>query len=406
MHPIAEWELDDDARDVDFGLSDLEGEELHELLAALRSRHRVAPVISFGQPVWMIVGFDELKSFCRRDDEFPGGASYAMNTEPACGRTFISMEGSEHDLYRQLATPAFRSRPVQVFIDEDLPVLVHEVVDRFAGRGEADLVAQFTGILPFSAISRKLGLPYESEDDQRRWSRDMLAATWDPEGAARAQQEFTEFLEPVVAQHRREPGDDVISHLLASEYKGVRMTDEEVLSHVRLLYATGATTTQDGIGNLLSTLLHRPAILERVRENRELVPAAVHEVLRYEPPVANTPRYATYAGVIGDIAVPAGAHLLQGFAAANRDPAQFDAPDTFDIDRGEETDIITFGFGRKFCPGYHLARRQMATALNVLLDRLPGLRLGDATGSIPRGSVLRGPEKLLVRWDVDSGEPR
>jgi cytochrome P450 len=127
-------------------------------MADLRSRHRVAPVLVFGQPAWLVLGFDELKDFCRRDADFPGGASYAANVEHTVGRTFISMDGAEHDVYRQLAMPAFRSRPIARYVDQGLVPLVHEVVDRFAGRGEVDLVDAFTGVLPFWSISRKLGL--------------------------------------------------------------------------------------------------------------------------------------------------------------------------------------------------------------------------------------------------------
>ena len=111
LDEVTAWEIDPAVAHVDFATDPLEGDEYHRVLADLRSRHRVAPVRVFGQQAWLVVGFHELKDFCRRDAEFPGGAAYAMNTEPVVGRTFMSMEGSDHDVYRQLATPAFRSRP-------------------------------------------------------------------------------------------------------------------------------------------------------------------------------------------------------------------------------------------------------------------------------------------------------
>jgi cytochrome P450 len=392
------WELDPAAADVDLATAELEGEAYHALMADLRSRHRVAPVVVFGQPAWLVLGFDELKDFCRRDADFPGGVSYAVNTEPIVGRTFISMDGAEHDVYRQLAMPAFRSRPISRYVDEGLVPLVHEVLDRFADRGEADLVEAFTGVLPFWSISRKLGLPYGSEEDQRRWSRDMLQLGWDPDGARRAADEFTAFMLPILEERRAHPQDDVLSHLLSAEYKGVRLDDDDIVSHVRLIYAVGATTTQDGLGNVLSTLLHRPAALARVAADRSLVPAAVHEMLRFEPPVPMNPRIATDPGRIGDVVVPAGANVMMGIAGANRDPRAFERPDEFDLDR-RETDVMTFGFGPKFCPGYHLARAQIAAGLDAVLARLPGLRLVDPEGSLPRGAILRAPAALHVAWD-------
>jgi cytochrome P450 len=284
-------------------------------------------------------------------------------------------------------------------VETDLEPLVHEVVDRFADRAEGDLVDLFTAVLPFLSISRKLGLPYGSEDDQRRWSRDMLALTWDPEGARRAAAEFTAIVLPMLEERRRNPSDDVLTHLLTAEYKGVRLDDDEIVSHVRLIYAAGATTTQDGLGNLLSTLLHRPAVLERVAADRSLVPRAVHELLRFEPPVPMNPRMSTDPGRIGDTVVPGSAPVMMGIAAANRDPDVFERPHEFDLDR-TESDIMTFGFGPKFCPGYHLARAQIRTAADVVLQRLPNLRLVDPTGALPRGGILRAPEHLYCAWDT------
>jgi cytochrome P450 len=393
------WAVDPAVAHLDLATDQLEGDEYHRVVADLLTRHRVAPVIVFGQPSWMVIGFDELKDFCRRDADFPGGVSYAVNTEPVIGRTFISMDGSEHDVYRQLAMPAFRSRPTARFVEEGLPPLVHEVVDRFADRGEGDLVEVLTGVLPFWSMSRKLGLPYGSEEDQRRWSRDMLALGWDPDGAHRAAAEFTDFMLPILAERRGHPEDDVLSHLLSAEYKGVRLSDDDIVSHIRLIYAVGATTTQDGLGNLLSTLLHRPAVLARVAADPSLVPVAVHEMLRFEPPVPMNPRLATYEGRIGDVVVPAGSNVMMGIAGANRDPAAFERPHEFDLDRAE-TDVMTFGFGPKFCPGYHLARAQISAGLTAVLERLPNLRLVDPEGSLPRGAILRAPANLHVAWDV------
>jgi pulcherriminic acid synthase len=227
----------------------------------------------------------------------------------------------------------------------------------------------------------------------------MLALTWDPDGAQRAAEEFTAFMLPILEERRARPEDDVLSHLLGAEYKGVRLTDDDIVSHVRLIYAVGATTTQDGLGNVLSNLLHRPEVLARVAADRSLVPAAVHEMLRFEPPVPMNPRLATDAGRIGDVVVPAGSNVMMGIAGANRDPQAFERPDDFDIDR-RETDVMTFGFGPKFCPGYHLARAQIAAGLEALLARLPGLRLADPEGSLPRGAILRAPAALHVAWDT------
>ncbi len=382
---------------VDFGFAALPGAELHRVLAVLREHGPVVRVRAFGGIAHLLTRFDEVRGFLRDDDTFPGGRTYELSIGQTVGRTFISMDGTEHDRYRQLATPAFRSHAVARFNAEQLAPLVHEIIDRFVHRGHADLVAEFTKVLPFHVISRKLGLPIGTEEEQRHWAKALLSFPRDATGALAGAAEFTRFLMPVVEQRRQAPGDDVLSQLLTATHDGVRLTDEEVLSHVRLLYAVGATTTSDELGNLLYALFTHPEVLARVRSDRDLRTRVIVEALRWEPPVALLPRYAPFVGRIGGVEIPAGSMLLVGIAAANRDPRKFADPDRFDPDRSEP-DILTFGFGSKFCPGSNLARVQLLTALEALLERLHGLRLADPEGIEPRGATLRSPDAIRVEW--------
>ena len=137
--------------------------------------------------------------------------------------------------------------------------------------------------------------------------------------------------------------------------------------------------------------------MDRARREPELRPRIVHESLRYEPPVALLPRVAPYGGEIAGVIIPEGGILLAALASANRDDTVFRNPDTFDPDR-EQGELLTFGFGNKFCPGSHLARRQLLVALDVILDRLPRLRVVD--GDAPSGAILRRTEHLQVAWDA------
>ena len=215
----------------------------------------------------------------------------------------------------------------------------------------------------------------------------------------RAAAEFTAIVLPMLEERRRRPVDDVLSHLLSAEYKGVRLDDDEIVSHVRLIYAAGATTTQDGLGNLLSTLLHRPAVLRHVAADRSLVPHAVHELLRFEPPVPMNPRMATDPGRIGDVVVPAGAPVMMGIAAANRDPDVFERPDEYDIDRGE-TDIMTFGFGPKFCPGITWRGRRSARRPRSSCSGCRTCGSWTRRARCRAGGILRAPEHLYSAWDT------
>jgi cytochrome P450 len=362
----------------------LPGAELHAYLRAARESGGLPDARLLGQPARLVTGYADLKDFMVDEETLPGGTIYQFQVEPAIGPTFISMDGDQHLAVRQQAMPAFRSRPVSRFVDEQLVPLAHEVVDRFAGRGEADLVAELANVLPFWAISRKLGLPIGSEEKQRAVTRALLAHVADPAGAQRAVAAIDEVVRPVMEQRRAEPQEDVLSQLITAG-----MDDEQVLSHVRLLYAVGATTTSDAMSNLLGLVLPRPELHEVP------APLLVAESLRMEPPVAVLPRLATQDCRVGDTDVAAGTVLLAALAGGNRDPEVFDDPDRYDPHRAG-AEVLSFGVGPKFCPGWNLARSQLAAALTVLLERLPGVTVLDVAE--PQGAILRATPRLVARW--------
>jgi cytochrome P450 len=233
-------------------------------------------------------------------------------------------------------------------------------------------------------------------DKQRELARAMLSYPVSPADAVAAAAEVTRFIEPVVEERRRHPGDDVLSHLLSTEFKGVRLTNEEVFSHVRLLYAVGATTTSDAMSNLFWTLLTVPGLIERARSDPPARLRIVQELFRWEPPVAVLPRMAARGGIVAGVEVPEGTLILAALSAANRDAEVFSDPHRFDVDR-DTSDTLTFGFGSKHCPGSHLGTRQLLAALEVVLERLPGLRLVE--GTEPAGAILRTVERLEVAWE-------
>jgi cytochrome P450 len=384
---------------VELGEAPLPGDEFHALMSELREQRRVSPVKLNGGDALLISRFEDVHEAFADNERLPGGAFYKVGIEPVVGRTFISMDGREHDLYRKLATPAFRSRAVARFDEDALIPLTHEVIDNFVGWGAADLVAEFTSVLPFSAITRKLGVPASDDDKMRMWAEGMLTYPKDPEGAVRAADEFSTQLEPILTARRDAPLDDVFSELVQAEIGDTRLTDDDIYSNVRLLYAVGATTTSHAMGNMLSTLLRRPEMLERARADESFRAGVVHELLRWEGPLGVLPRLAPHDTRIAGVSIPAGTFLLFGIASANRDPRVFEDPDTFDPTRDPQ-DILTFGFGNKFCPGSHLARRELLTALTVLLERLPGLHLIDEDGADPENTVLRHPRSLHVMWET------
>ena len=382
---------------VDFALDEMPGNELHQVLHAYREQGPVAPTRFLGIPSFVITGHAALLDAFKDNERFPGHRMYEVGFEGAIGKSFISMEkADEHRVYRKLATPAFRSRAVQKYEESGLAALAHELIDGLGESREVDLVAQFTSRFPYLVISRLLGLPREREEDFHRWALALLRFRDDPAEAAIAAEELTAFLAPIVEARRSEPRDDVISGLCEARVEGRQLSDEEIYSHVRLLFPTGGETTHGSLGNLLSALLRDEAAWAELGRHPERIEATVEEALRWETPIAVLPRMSASEPVeFYGVEIPADSWVLFAMAGANRDPAVFPDPDRFDIGRSQ-SDTLSFGRGVKSCPGMHLARRNMAVAVATLLTRMPKLKLLDAEAALPRRTVLRSPDALQV----------
>jgi len=388
-----------DLEGVDFARDDLP--DLHAVLRALRSRKPAAVVLFFGQPALMFLSYELVAAAFKDEEAFPAAASYRLNTEPVLGRTLQCMEREDHRINRALVSPAFRPRVISEKVKPLLQSVAQELVDRFARRGTADLVAEFTKEYPFLVITRLLGLPPANDGDFQRWAYDLFNYPIDPEGAKRSSAEFTRFLAPLVARRRNEPGDDLLSTLATAEVEGRRLSDEEIFSFVRLLFPAGADTTYLGLGSTLYALLTHPAEYERVLADRSERRWAAEEGLRWEPPVGLLPRRAPRAVRWHDTEIPADTTLIYAITAANRDPQVFHEPDRFDVGRHAEA-TIAFGQGPHYCLGAHLALSEMEIALDVILERLRGLRLVEDPEVRIRGmlgTALRGPTKLPVRFE-------
>jgi cytochrome P450 len=394
--------------ETDFVFDEMPGEEMHRRLREYREQGEVQPTRFMGLPAFVITGHEALTEAFMDNETFPPHRMYQASFEGAIGESFISMEDpGRHRLYRKLATPAFRSRAVSRYEREDLAALAHELIDRLAGLKTFDLVEAFTARFPYLVISRLLGLPRDREDEFQDWAFALLQFRDDPATAAVARKSLTDFLAPVVEDRRRAPREDVISELVGVRVDGRKLEDEEIHSHIRLLFPTGGETTHGALGNLLSAALRLPEIWDALRSQPSLAGAAVQESLRWETPIAVLPRLsAPTERQFRGIRMPADSWVLFAMAAANRDPSVFPNPDRFDIARFEPgpsnsapsiNESLTFGRGVKACPGMHLARKNMEIALQVLLERLPSLELIDHDAALPRRTVLRCPAALRVR---------
>jgi cytochrome P450 len=352
-----------------------------------------ASEIAPGAPEFTAYSHDAVTSILRDAEAFSSSI-----LADVMGQTIIQMGGEEHRRHRALISSAFRQKALARWEHELVRAVVDELVDRFADTGRAELVRALTFDFPVQVIARILGLPRTDYARFQRWSIELISGivNWDrAQAAARA---LDGYFADVVADRRRSPSDDLISDLTVAEVDGHRLADEEIFAFLRLLLPAGIETTYRSSGNLLYALLTHPDQLAKAVVDRSLIPQAIEEGLRWEPPILFLLRNAVRDREVCGVAIPAGAIVSVCVGAANRDDAFYDDPDRFDVLRAPRQHV-TFGWGPHMCIGMHLARMETAVAMNALFDRLPGLRLDpDFEPPFVQGTAFRSPPALHVRF--------
>jgi cytochrome P450 len=379
---------------------------VHERLRAARERHRVmrgspftevSSTQTLGTEGITVLGYDECRAVLTDPDTF-SSSIYDQVMGPVMGRTLLELEGAEHRASRALVSPSFRAKLLERWRTELVQVVVDELIDRFAPRGRAELVREYTFAFPVQVIARLMGLPREDYVRFQRLSIELLNVVYDWDRGLAASVSLKQLFGEILAARRRDPQDDLISTLAESEIDGARLADDEIFAFLLLILPAGVETTYRASGNLLVALLTEPALLDGVRADRDMISAAIEEALRWEPPITSVVRVTTRDCELADIAIPRGTNININVAAANRDPRRYPDPDRFDPTR---TNIahLTFGAGPHLCLGMHLARMEAAVAINALLDRLPELRL-DRAAPAPcvTGVAFRSPATLPVEF--------
>jgi cytochrome P450 len=380
-------------------------ENVHERLREARERHRVMRGNPFaevsahqaGDLGVTVLGYDECQTVLTHPDTF-SSSIYQEVMGPVMGRTLLELEGAEHRAGRALVSPSFRTALLDRWRSELVEVVVHELIDRFAPRGRAELAREFTFAFPVQVIARIMGLPRQDYLRFQRLSIELLNVVYDWDCGLAASASLKAYFTEVLADRRRNPQDDLISTLAESEIDGTRLTDDEIFAFLLLILPAGVETTYRASGNLLVALLTEPALMAALRADRSMLRAAFEEALRWEPPITTVVRRAVRDCELGGVAIPAGTHVSVSVAAANRDPTRYPDPDRFDPTR-RNIAHLTFGGGPHLCLGMHLARMEAAVAINALLDRLPDLRL-DSNVPPPHvvGVAFRSPATLPVEF--------
>ncbi len=345
-----------------------------------------------------VFGFDEVVQVLR-DNETYSSSVYEGIMGMVMGRTILQMDEPEHRVQRALVSPTFRSKMLEKWEEQLVRAVVNELIDNFEGEGRGDLVREVTWNFPVQVIARILGLPRSDYPRFQRWAIELtsVATNWD-RGVA-ASEGLRDYFESVLDERRRHPADDLISELTKVEVDGQRLEDEEIYSFLRLLLPAGVETTYRASGSLLFGLLTNPDQLDAVVADRDLLPQAFEESVRWEPPVTVILRRAMCDTELAGVPVAEGADVALLLGSANRDERKYDNPDQFDMFR-EVRQHVGFGFGVHVCLGMHLARMESRVALNTLFDRLGDLRLDPDPGQDVHieGLAFRSPISLPVAF--------
>ncbi|MCK8680658.1 cytochrome P450 [Streptomyces lichenis] len=382
---------------------------------AYRAMRESAPLI-WHEPTrsYIVSRYEDVEYvFKDRKGEFTTD-NYDWQLEPVHGKTIIQLSGREHAVRRALVAPAFRGAELQ---EKFLPVIERnsrELIDAFRDRGSADLVADYATRFPVNVIVDMLGLDKADHARFHRWYTAVVAflgnLSADPavtEAGERTRVEFTAYMMPIIRARRDALGDDLLSTLCAAEIDGVRMSDEEIRAFCSLLLAAGGETTDKAIAGIFANLLSHPDQLAAVRADRSLIPRAFAETLRYTPPVHMIMRQSATEVALSGGSIPAGATVTCLIGSANRDAERYRDPDRFDLFREDLTtttafsaaaDHLAFALGRHFCVGALLAKAEVETGVDQLLDAMPDLRLADGFTPAEQGVFTRGPASLPVRF--------
>jgi cytochrome P450 len=284
--------------------------------------------------------------------------------------------------------------------------IARELIDVASRKGELDVMSGIANALPVMVIAEMLGVPRDHYEQFKHWSDvvvsgdNTLPGTPLPEEFHIATKALRDYFAEEIERRRKAPGGDLVSALVAAHDDAEALNADELLAFVLLLLLAGNETTTNLIGNGMLALGRNPAQMELLRTTPELMPRAIEEILRYDGPVQSTVRFTIEDVNLGGTAIPERLACFIIVAAANRDPAQFEDPDRFDITR-EPRDHVALGEGIHFCIGAPLARMEGAIAIGAMLERFPRLRIKDPGAEvIYKGSYfLRGLNSLTMSID-------
>lgn len=347
--------------------------------------------------IWVLSRYDDVRAALRSHEVFSSTEGVGSERRPL--PMLVAYDPPEHTRLRRIVQRDFTPTAINTTWTPTVAALVDELVGDLIERGTADVSTTLAYPLPIAVIADILGVPRDRRDQFKRWSDEVMAALGgglDAETSARVETailEFAEYCYGVIKKRRHQPGDDLIS-LLVSPRGGELLTEDELVSFVVLLLVAGNETTTNLIGNMILAFCRNPEQWAALRARPELVPNAMEEILRYDPPVQGFFRNTTQPYELHGSTIPAGEKVMMLYGSANHDPTVFPDPERFDVTRAASVHLA-FGAGIHVCLGAPLARLEGTLLLRRLVERVELFELaGDVVR--PHNPLLRGVAHLPV----------
>jgi len=354
--------------------------------------------------LWLVTRYDDVRGVDLAPDVFTG-ATTPSTLNRTMGTNMLGSEGPGQQRVRRITEAPFRPRDVEARMHGMIPKLAHELIDDIADRGEGDLFTAFCDPMSVRSLRFMLGLEDVPWEAILGWNQAMMLGLANFEGdpdkqapADRASAELGAAIERVLDRLEEQPDGSVLSWMLHHDADGDRMSRTEIVANTKLMLSGGLQEPRDLIALAVWSLGTHPEQLDEVVSDRSLVKKAVEEALRWCGPVGTSTRQTTRSVVLEGVELPEGSLIGAVLSSANRDPRRFTDPDRFDLHRTDGAHLA-FAIGTHFCLGAWFGRHLARVSLEILLGRLPNLRLDPARPVELRGWEFRAPMSTWVRWD-------
>ena len=379
------------ASDVDLervDLSDLENfadGPPHEIFTRLRDD---APMhwnpLDGDKGFWNVTRHEDIQAISRNWEGFSSEQGMFMRDDAGLPlavlqQVILGMDPPRHDKVRNIVQKAFTPKIVRER-DESIRRLVGELIDNVIEKGECDFVDEIAVELPLTVIAEMLGVPHEDRRKLFDWTNQISYATaiMNPDEGMDALGQVGMYLAGIVAERQKNPGDDLVSRIIAAEVDGEKLTEQEVTFFFALLMFAGNDTTRNTASGGMLALIENPDQRQKLIEDPSLTKNAVEEMLRWVSPVLHFRRTATGDSELRGQKLEAGDKVVMWYVSGNRDAGANPDPFSFDVAR-EEIDHQAFGGGGKhFCLGNQLGRLELKILFEELLQRLPAAELSGA----------------------------